>query len=90
MATPSISDITLFTDYPLNQVDWSDNWNQTVSWLTDGNADVTVGSITAIFKLKPLTTYEITSLVSPVAGTFVYNSDINRPMFYDGTGWQAL
>jgi hypothetical protein len=90
MAIPSLANIILYTDTPLDDIDWLNNWTQVVNWFIDGTANITVSSITGMANLKPLTLAQIYALSNMVEGSVVMNKESHRPMFYDGQTWQTL
>lgn len=47
MAIPSISDLKTWVGTLLTKDDWDFNFNKIVSWLSDGNSDIVVGSVRA-------------------------------------------
>jgi microcystin-dependent protein len=47
MTTPSLNQLTLYTNNLINEVDYKDNWQQVIEWLTNGQYDLTVQSVTA-------------------------------------------
>ena len=46
MATPSLSDLILYTNTPLTDTDYEFNWNKLISYLTDGTENYTIGNLT--------------------------------------------
>ena len=85
MALPVIGALIVYTDTPLNNLAWLDNFTQVVNWLADGNGDLNISTV----KLKPRTTAQLNAL-TVTEGTLGYNSDIHRPVFYDGQKWTNL
>lgn len=46
MSVPTITDFQLYTGTPLTSSNWSYNFTKVVNYLTDGNADCTINSVT--------------------------------------------
>jgi hypothetical protein len=92
MANPVVGSLIFYTDTPLDDTSWSQNFTQVVNWMADGNADFVINSATLSkwMKLTPLTTAQIGAISNPTEGMIAYNSDVHRPSFYDGQAWQIL
>ena len=46
MAIPKISDLVLYVNKAIRGVDWNTNWQKIINWLTGGDADLNVKSVT--------------------------------------------
>lgn len=46
MAIPKISDLILYVNKAIRGVDWNTNWQKVINWLTGGNTDINVNSVT--------------------------------------------
>lgn len=42
---PSVKNLVMFVNKALTGLDWNNNWQKIVNWLTDGKSDITVKSI---------------------------------------------
>jgi hypothetical protein len=57
---------------------------------TNSSAKVQIDSTTQGFLKPRLTTAQKNAIVTPAAGLEVYDTDLNRPCFYNGTSWITL
>ena len=46
MAIPKISDLVLYVNKAIRGVDWNTNWQKVINWLTGGETDINVNSVT--------------------------------------------
>ena len=46
MAIPKISDLVLYVNKAIRGVDWNTNWQKIINWLTGGETDINVNSVT--------------------------------------------
>ena len=85
MATPSLSDLILYTNTPLTDTDYEFNWQKVINYLTDGTADVTVDTLSATTSIS-VGGSDITALY-PVGGMLDYGGDTAPTgwMICDGT-----
>lgn len=54
------------------------------------STSLTINSTTKGFLKPRLTTVQKNAIVTPTAGLEVYDTDLNRPCFYNGTSWITL
>ena len=54
----------------------------------DASAALDISSTTKGFLPPRLTTLQINTIASPATGLIVFNTSINKPQFFDGTGWK--
>jgi hypothetical protein len=54
------------------------------------SAALQVDSTTKGILLPRMLQGEISAIASPANGLIVYNTDLNVPCFYDGTGWKKI
>jgi hypothetical protein len=56
----------------------------------DSTAILQADSTTKGFLMPRQTQAQILAIVTPANGLQVYNTDLNQPCFYDGTGWKKI
>ncbi|MDB5284669.1 MAG: hypothetical protein JWO06_3744 [Bacteroidota bacterium] len=54
----------------------------------DNSARLDVSSSTQGFLPPRLTQAQVSSIATPATGLMLYNTTINKPQYYDGTGWK--
>jgi hypothetical protein len=87
----SVTQITMYTNGGTPQLAINNNGQVSIAaGSANASAQLDVNSTTRGFLKPRLTTAQKNAIATPAAGLEIYDTDLNRPCFYNGTSWITL
>ena len=87
----SVTQITMYTNGGTPQLAINNNGQVSIAaGSANASAQLDVNSTTRGFLKPKMTTVQKNAIATPAAGLEIYDTDLNRPCFYNGTSWITL
>jgi hypothetical protein len=87
----SVTQITMYTNGGTPQLAINNNGQVSIAaGSANASAQLDVNSTTRGFLKPKMTTAQKNAIATPAAGLEVYDTDLNRPCFFNGTSWITL